>query len=616
MMNDLDRKELIAINCHCHLPNARKGLRLLVLFILLAIFAWSIFHASQVSQDENNSYRIVNTDWMQFLNGQRTPLGIAQDAQITSSDAPIILEYTLPTLDSPQNLDFYAFHQDVHVYLEDVLIYQLTCPAYLSFLESPGRVWVDIPFTASDSGKTLRFEFYSPIPVYHDVPSAFYLTPASQVLQVQANFMWMRNIAAFVILFIGLITYGNALIWKGSTLYKYLCALADVYFFSGLWLFAESNILPTFLGSTSLCTLFAMVFLRVIPVVFHQLICTTINGRPLWLTVLGIVSWLNLLGSLLLQFCFGVSLVRTLPFSVYLMLGSSLVYFLGIGHQIFSQKVIHLRDWACYASLMLPMSVFAEGYCFFNHATLGKFNGLFVTFACMAYSGVAHVLLVKQEAITDVEKHKLKKHQDKLERKPLTQQINAHFLFNTLNTISAYCKESPQKADRAVQCLAQYMRRYMHMVNRGDDVSFNEELLLVKLYLEIQNMRYIEDITIVVDAPFQDFLLPPLTLQPLVENAVSHGIHSKGTDGIIWITTNRYGENIEVIVKDNGKGFAYEKGTEFTGVSIGNLTKRIHALGGSLQIKSAPGKGTQVAIQLPLLPIENKETGLTKGNSL
>ncbi|WP_409970125.1 histidine kinase [Bengtsoniella intestinalis] len=362
-------------------------------------------------------------------------------------------------------------------------------------------------------------------------------------------------------------------------------------------------------GHATLSSMLAMMILRIIPVVFHQFVMTILDEKPWWLRLLGVVAWGNLLGSFALQFIWQVSLVETLGVTIGIFVVSCVVYIVGILVENLRRKTPTTYDWISYAMMIFPVASIGEICYYLYTGDSDQLTGLFVAAACVGYALFAHVLLVRNEVKNDVEKRALEQQQRALERKPLYQQINAHFLFNTLNTISAYCKEEPAKADRAVNLLSQYMRRYTKLVDASDYVPFKEEVTLMDLYLDILNLRYEEEYTLVVDASFEDFLLPPLTLQTVVENAVIHGLHKFVNHGVIYVQTQRYGKIIEMIVSDNGCGFDMRAKCKGSGVGLQNLSRRLRIMGGDMEVDSLPGNGTRIIMHVPLQPHEEEEQG-------
>lgn len=538
---------------------------------------------------------------MQIIDGEQVPIEMARDATLQENDDAIVIERIISEVEQSQNFVFYSIHQEVDIYLDDEKVYSLVCPEKMEFFGSTGRLWVNIPINTHDIGKTLRLEFDSNFKSYENVPYNFYYIKADSINALQSRYTLLANSMALAIIALAIASYIKAVIWRSDKLRKYFFSMADLYLFSGLWIYAECNPMCASVEGSTFSSLLAMIFIRFIPIGFYQFLSSAISVKLKWMKAISKMAWLNLIISMALQL-FGVSLVQTLQYTVFVILACCLICLGGMTYQRWGQRYMHPYDYAFYSTIILLIGTLVEVYCYFNNESMGHLNGLFVSGACCIYAIIVQTLLIRDEAAVYAEKRDLEDKYNNLERKPLNQQINAHFLFNTLNTISAYCKESPAKADEAVNSLAQYMRRYMNLVDCEDYVSFEDELCLVGVYLNIENMRYEEGVKLELNLQCRDFRLPPLTLQPLVENVVLHGLHNYKREGVISIKTKTYGEMVELIISDNGKGFNYDKKVDNKGVGITNLNKRIKAMGGALEIESVIDKGTDIILRIPLNP--------------
>ncbi|MDL2271957.1 histidine kinase [Desulfovibrio sp. OttesenSCG-928-I05] len=183
----------------------------------------------------------------------------------------------------------------------------------------------------------------------------------------------------------------------------------------------------------------------------------------------------------------------------------------------------------------------------------------------------------------------------------MLSQIGPHFLQNALTGIGSLCQIDPQKARRATVHFARYLRGNMDSLTNKNLIPFSEELEHVTHYLWLESMRFEEKLCVQTDVPAQDFSIPPLTLQPLVENAVRHGITKKDGGGTVTIRSEETENTWRVIVADDGVGFVSSTVPDgHRHVGIANVRNRIAALcGGSLKIDSQPGSGTTAVLEIP-----------------
>ena len=181
-------------------------------------------------------------------------------------------------------------------------------------------------------------------------------------------------------------------------------------------------------------------------------------------------------------------------------------------------------------------------------------------------------------------------------------QIQPHFLYNTLNSIYYLCESDPDAAQQAVGDFAEYLRANLDLLESGGLVPVEKELEHVRHYLALEQMRFGEELNVAYDVRCRNFMLPVLTLQPLVENAVKHGVTRKKGGGTVTIRTYETAAQWFAEICDNGVGFdpAQPMSDDRTHVGIDSVRRRLAAFTrGTLEIRSAPGSGTQVTVSIP-----------------
>lgn len=191
--------------------------------------------------------------------------------------------------------------------------------------------------------------------------------------------------------------------------------------------------------------------------------------------------------------------------------------------------------------------------------------------------------------------------QTELQTAIMLSQIQPHFLYNALNAISSLCETDALRARDAIDSFARYLRVNMNSLESRRLVPFAEELEHTRTYLNIEQLRFGEDLQVVYDIGCDDFWLPPLCVQPLAENAVKHGLQ-RTDGGTVTIRTRREGGAVHITVTDNGTGFAPDalREDDREHVGIENVRARLGAFcGGVLTVNSRPGEGTTAEIIIP-----------------
>ncbi|MBQ8093284.1 MAG: histidine kinase [Clostridia bacterium] len=186
-----------------------------------------------------------------------------------------------------------------------------------------------------------------------------------------------------------------------------------------------------------------------------------------------------------------------------------------------------------------------------------------------------------------------------LKLKITLSQIRPHFIYNTLASIYVLCQDNPKRAMKVIESFIHYLRGNFSGFSAAQPIPFLDELSHTKAYLSVEQMRYEDLLTISYDLDDNIFNLPALTLQPIVENSVKHGI--KDSEPLeIQIRTFKK-DNMHILqVEDNGIGFdpSVLKTNEYGGLQ--NVEERLRYMSsGTLTIDSTPGKGTLVTISIP-----------------
>jgi two-component system LytT family sensor kinase len=188
----------------------------------------------------------------------------------------------------------------------------------------------------------------------------------------------------------------------------------------------------------------------------------------------------------------------------------------------------------------------------------------------------------------------------------LTSQINPHFLFNTLNSVSSLIRTNPNQARAMVLQLSNILRR---LLRKHDNFSpLREELSFIEDYLSIEVMRFGDKLHFQreIDPGTLDMLVPSMLLQPLVENCIKHGLSSKVEGGTIRLRTKRTERRLHLMVEDDGVGIPEARLATLLeqGIGVSNVNERLKVLFGNdyrMYIDSQPGRGTRIEIEVPEL---------------
>ncbi len=200
----------------------------------------------------------------------------------------------------------------------------------------------------------------------------------------------------------------------------------------------------------------------------------------------------------------------------------------------------------------------------------------------------------------------------------LKMQLQPHFLFNALNSISSLVLEEPRVAVHMIARLGDFLR--LTIENNGTQVvSLERELEFLRCYLEIEQVRFRDRLRVRIDAEPETMKaqVPNLILQPIIENAIKHGIAARAAAGQIEVSVKRREEKLRIEVSDDGPGPAFGKPIRIIneGVGLANTRERLRQLYGDdfcLSLNNRTGGGTAVTIEIPFIAEEAVESGATE----
>ena len=244
-----------------------------------------------------------------------------------------------------------------------------------------------------------------------------------------------------------------------------------------------------------------------------------------------------------------------------------------------SDKIVH------FISVLFPISGAVLDYSIHGYSL--TYVG-FVVFAVVLYT---NIYLQKRRIIAS-QKTAL-----------MISQINPHFMYNTLTTIASLCDTDPKKAQNLTVGFSTYLRQNIDSLNQKSMIPFSKEMEHVETYLKIEKARFGDKFSVKYQLNAEAFALPPLTIQPIVENAIKHGITKSTRECTLKIVSYREKRYYVIDVIDDGVGFdtesPYDKEREHIGLF--NVSSRLKAIcNGKLEIKSNEGIGTRVSIKIPV----------------
>ena len=182
----------------------------------------------------------------------------------------------------------------------------------------------------------------------------------------------------------------------------------------------------------------------------------------------------------------------------------------------------------------------------------------------------------------------------------MMSQIRPHFVYNTLGSIEQLCNVDPPKAEKLVHSFAMYLRGNFGELDNPRPIRMSQEMEHVRYYVSIESVRF-PDMTFTFDLNADDFMLPALSIQPIVENAIKHGLMPLDQGGSVRVSSRETPSSYCVSIEDDGAGFDTNiLLDERKHIGLRNIRERLESMvGGSLSIESTVGKGTKVQLNIP-----------------
>ena len=244
--------------------------------------------------------------------------------------------------------------------------------------------------------------------------------------------------------------------------------------------------------------------------------------------------------------------------------------------------------------------------CVFVQAVLFGLSVLVFGISASAFTMLVLVLIDQAEAhIRQIEESAQRQAQI------MALQMRPHFIYNVMTSIYQLCAQNPARAQQVTLDFTDYLRANFDAVAQEGQVPFSKELDHARAYLNVEQARLERDLVVDIDCPHTDFCLPPLTLQPLVENAVKHGAGPELPPLYVRITTYEEAGYSVVTVEDTGPGFempplvgdfaseAVDHGSDDRASDLDNIRDRLAACSSTLEIASRRGGGTVAIVRVP-----------------
>lgn len=552
-----------------------------VVLLTLSAAAHNIVYQSR----PNGTYTVIRDMTCERKGDVAAPIGVVKE-----------FRFILDDIKHADTLAFYISHHAIEIYLADECVYMLM--ASDDVIRTAGEVWVMLPLYEEDTGKEIRIVLSPLYHNYQDKVPEFLLGSELAIYQSVFYQSLPELMMSLCVVLAGLFLLGLAVYHSGKHQpIPQLYTIGSLAVSAGVWRFTYGKF-AYLLWREHTVFLYTLSIVALMVVALTMLKTAQQPSQPrsaalirLGARLYGAVD----LAQLLLQLAGILDLRQMLLVTHGMIVGSAVV--LGMSsilawRESSPQRGRFLR---CNDSWMLGIGAVMDLLLYyFADTSVGM---LFTLSAILCFS------LLKGIRIYTEQKHTLAEMETQLtlsRTSTLMSQIRSHFVFNILNAISGMCKYDPEKADDTIVRFARYLRNNIDMMENDQNIPFSLDLRRLEDYVILEQVRFGDKIEFYTDIEVDDFMIPPLILQPVVENAIKHGLSRKSSNGTIILRTRDRGDRIVVTVEDDGVGFDTRELEKETSVGIKNIRFRLyHLVHGTLEIASEVGKGTTVTITLP-----------------
>lgn len=555
--------------------------------MIWVIVAAANSHNTIAKADDDYSYIIAENVNFTQIEDKNAPAGVVD-----------VYRFVLSDIENGDSLTFYISHHNIAVYLDEACVYTLTENGKM--FRTTGGVWTMIPLDSGDIGKEVRIELTSRYSDYQKENMEFLIGSPYAIYRAEFYKAVPELLLSLCVVLIGSLLLGAGIYYSIKRVWiMRLCAVGLLAISAGVWRFTYGSFAYLLLEDHTVAVYYLSV-ISLMGVALSMVNCVDTGGNEKekkLINVASIIYCVLYVGQLLLQILGIVDLRQTLTVIHLTIIFSAIVLGIsGIGAWVhsFGHGWKHQRhfSWLLGAGVLMDMLLY--------YSTLSSYSMVFTLGAILCFSILEGVYLLNKSVERKAEMEQMESKLIISRTTVLMSQIRSHFVFNILNAISGMCKYDPEKADDTVVRFARYLRNNIDIMEDDKNVPFSKELRQLEDYVALEQVRFGNKIIFYKDIEIADFELPPLILQPLVENAIKHGISKKMTNGLIILRTYQQKDDIMITVEDDGVGFDMKELEKEQSVGLRNIRFRLqHLANGKLDITSKVGKGTTVTITIP-----------------
>ena len=571
------------------------------IFLILSflIYVWLLM---SVSEAPGTSMERYSKGWKFLYHGQGKLIDLPCSEKVEAGDSYEISHKVSWELPSNCRLLFRSLQQNVEVYIDEKLVYEYPSEQYPEDIAP--NAWNMVKLPDDVEGKNLTIRLASEYEQFSGKMGELYMGEYDVLFSQVRREYYYPLVVGIMVGVIGCIILLVSMFLDSEKSHQAERVLGILFIVTSFWLCGEAKMPFTKISSL---TQYYLVFqsLLLIPAFFYLYIYYRMKEGNKKISLA--IFWANLAVFAICVF-FQVTGIRDYPDMLPVIHGTVAVVFVcGIivmGRELYRKSgIFRKQEYVFILLFLVSMGIEMVRFYLNQYRLLGiyiRITLLLYAISTLFASGVKMYQTAK-------ENQKLAQMLQESKTDLMISQIQPHFIYNALNSIRTLIQIEPEQAYDMVYDFSQYLRAHIDSLSNEREITFSGELEHIKSYINIEKVRFGERLNVEFDIQTTDFYLPALSVQPLVENAIKHGICKKPEGGTVWIRSYEDEENkggYVVEVEDDGVGFNVEKwetsenGRKSAGIK--NIRFRVQSISNAhLFIESEINKGTKATIKFP-----------------
>ena len=506
-----------------------------------------------------------NDGWTLVLDGESSLVDLPVKAKSDGNGA-ILLKKGLPSeLKSNSAIMLRTYHQNLEVRVNGKMRFRYPSERRNVNFNIITDDWVLVPLGPEDARQTLEVKYtHNRWSYFNGTISDIYIGEDESVLRYIRVVTGFDYALGLILITLGCVLMVMGWLYRSFSNYKARACIGMIFFSFGIWLTNRAK-MPLIHLNADLKFLIAFIFITLVtPFIFLYCYFRFPNKWQIY-SLLGFRLGLVAAGVMILLLVFAGTSVELAVRVVYIIAILAVVYLavllyqyaFGKDSRFISGPVKLINKIEFFAVLILPIAAVVGDFAYPDLLASDPSTMFRICANIVMIAYIVSMIIYSYNESLNREMVIKKLHDSQVEL--MMGQIQPHFIFNTLSSIRTLVKVEPDTAYDMIYDFSNYLRANVDNITNMDGIKFAAEVEHIKSYVNIEKVRFGDRVNVEYDIQSLNFYVPPLSIQPLVENAIKHGICKKPEGGTVWLKSWEDEDNYIVIVQDNGQGFSAER---------------------------------------------------------